>query len=183
MMSFNVLGFVTGASYPTRTARLYLKGEEGARLNELKKELSLVERDLNYAEGKEKTDLNKKRKNIKAEMTRLREVIESNAVRLELRGYPEHVRTSIVKSVQAEYKDSGLDDNEIMNKVLMALMAATVQKVYGPDGTEDTTRMDANRLEEVLKELPQGGANEFFEKANDLSVLAVEFESGVTESF
>ena len=162
-MSFNVLEFVTGASYPKDRAHIYLDGESASRRSQLLKEPESKARD------KEVDALEKK--------------IAETAITVELQGFPEHVRRTILRQAENEAEEKGLTGNDKSEYGLYSLLASTVVSVSSPSGEKDTTEMTPERLFDIYKEVPAGGMDEFFKKANSLAIDSLEFEGSADQDF
>ena len=162
-MSFDVLEFVTGATYPKDKALIYLDGESASRRNQLLKEPESKARDK--------------------EIDALEKKIAESAFTVELRGFPEHVRRTILRKAEDEAKEKGLTDSDKSEYGLYSLFAATVVSVSSPSGEKDTTEMTPERLFDIYKAAPLGGMDEFFKKANALAMESLEFEGSVGQDF
>ena len=162
-MSFNVLEFITGASYPKDKAHIYLDGESASRRSQLLKEPESKARD------KEVDALEKK--------------IAETAITVELQGFPEHVRRTILRKAENEAEEKGLTGNDKSEYGLYSLLASTVVSVSSPSGEKDTTEMTPERLFDIYKEVPSGGMDEFFKKANALAIDSLEFEGSADQDF
>ena len=162
-MSFNVLEFVTGASYPKDKARIYLDGASASRRSQLLKEPESKARDK--------------------EIDALEKKIAETAITVELQGFPEHVRRTILRQAENEAEEKGLTGNDKSEYGLYSLLASTVASVSSPSGEKDTTEMTPERLFDIYKEVPPGGMDEFFKKANALAIDSLEFEGSADQDF
>lgn len=170
-MSFDVLDFATGASYPTATTHIYLNGKAGAELAQLERDKSAL-----VLEGKSTSAIDKKIKALKQE-------IKKSSLTVEMRGYPEHVRITLVQLSQKKSKEEGLSADEADRRSFFEMAAQAVVSVTSPDGEKDDKPMDGERLRELYKLVPLGGMDEFMEAVNRLTLESVNFENTVTDSF
>ena len=162
-MSFNVLEFITGASYPKDKTHIYLDGESASRRSQLLKEPESKARDK--------------------EIDALEKKIAETAITVELQGFPEHVRRTILRQAENEAEEKGLTGNDKSEYGLYSLLASTVVSVSSPSGEKDTTEMTPERLFDIYKEVPSGGMDEFFKKANALAIDSLEFEGSADQDF
>ena len=162
-MSFNVLEFVTGASYPKDKAHIYLDGASASRRSQLLKEPESKARDK--------------------EIDALEKKIAETAITVELQGFPEHVRRTILRQAENEAEEKGLTGNDKSEYGLYSLLASTVASVSSPSGEKDTTEMTPERLFDIYKAVPPGGMDEFFKKANALAIDSLEFEGSADQDF
>lgn len=184
-MAFNVLDFVTGASYPKEVAHLYIKGEEASKISELQGKVSRINDQIDAARelGKSTRGLTAQKNKLQDEVDALRESIKGGIVTFHLQGFPEHIRTTIAKKLQDDSKLEGWDSDRENLEYLYALTSATTRKVYGPDGEEDTTEMTPERVRDIFKEIPQGGLDELVSAVYRLAHESVKFEDETTDSF
>lgn len=184
-MAFNVLDFVKGSTYPEKESHLYTNGRAAYELAETDDTIRRLEREIDtLGDRSQASELIEELKTAQSKRQGLIEELEEGKITVFLKGFPEHTRLAAVK-VALEDEDiksieSEADRGEAISDRISAM---AIQKVVGPDGSEDTEPMTGPRLREILNSLPRGGEVEFIQDLQSVVLDSLTFESDAIANF
>lgn len=159
-----VLDFILGSSYPEEIAYVYTGGATAHNLLKIKKELA--KKDLT------KTEESKLRKEAKA----LKAALDETRLEFHFKGLSPAARDTIFAMVEEQAEENEWDEKEKAEQLTGNLYAAVIDKVLGPDGNVMEQKWSPEAIIEMFKELPEGATADFIEKANTVTVRAIDFD-------
>lgn len=159
-----VLDFILGSSYPEETAYVYTGGATAHNLLKVKKELA--KKDLTKTE---ETKLKKEAKALKA-------ALDETRLEFHFKGLSPAARDTIFAMVEEKAEENEWDEKEKAEQLTGNLYAAVIDKVLGPDGNVMEQKWSPEAIIEMFKELPEGATADFIEKANTVTVRAIDFD-------
>ena len=159
-----VLDFILGSSYPEETAYVYTGGTAAHKLLKVKKDLT--KKDLT------KTEESKLKKEAKA----LKAALDETRLEFHFKGLSPAARDTIFAAVEEKAEAEGWDEKEKAEQLTGHLYAAVIDKVLGPDGNVMEQKWSPEAIIEMFKELPEGATADFIEKANTVTVRAIDFD-------
>lgn len=159
-----VLDFILGSSYPEETAYVYTDGTAAHKLLKVKKDLT--KKDLT------KTEESKLKKEAKA----LKATLDETRLEFQFKGLSPAARDTIFSMIEKKAEENEWNEKEKAEQLTGHLYAAVIDKVLGPDGNVMEQNWTAEAIIEMFKTLPEGATADFIEKANTVTVRAIDFD-------
>lgn len=164
--SFDLLGALEGANYPTKTVPVYLNMRAVKEYKDLEEEAALLGTDEEDA---------KRNDAILVEQKSLREKILNSTLYVELAGLPRSVVTAITRHAEATIKTEA----ERVDHINRTLLTRSIVKITNHEGQVAATTDEA--IEVLLTKMTTSVFGEFLRTMNELSFEVLRYEGSVTD--